>query len=85
MVPVNTQVYPLTSEEKQAFHRNADGQGQFQYYSHLLNGGGVFAPQLTQRVIEDLLNHQCFGEAQQRALQILSKELAWKNTLGAVR
>ncbi|MCS6815342.1 MAG: hypothetical protein NZ772_17445, partial [Cyanobacteria bacterium] len=58
---------------------------QFSYYSHLLRCGGTFASQLTQRVLQQLIDTNLFTGADQRALTILCKELAWKNTVNAIR
>lgn len=85
VVPVNTIVYRMTQEEIYRFHLNADQQPQFCYYSHLLRCGGGFAAQLTQQVLMELAASKLFTGAEQRALEILCKELAWKNTMAAMR
>ena len=85
VVPANTAVYKMTEAEIYQFHRNAEGQSQFSYYSHLLRSGGLFAAQLAQQVLADLVASQLFSDAEQKALQVLGKELSWKNTLGAIR
>ncbi|MEB3289590.1 MAG: hypothetical protein VKI82_06720 [Leptolyngbya sp.] len=85
VVPANTAVYKMTETEIYQFHRNAEGQSQFSYYSHLLRSGGLFAAQLAQQVLADLVASQLFSDAEQKALQVLGKELSWKNTLGAIR
>jgi hypothetical protein len=85
VVPVNTPVYRLNSETVYRFHCSATGQPQFCYYSHLLRSGGLFAAQLTQQVLTELIDSGLFSDADQRALTVLCKELSWKNTLGAIR
>jgi hypothetical protein len=85
VVPVNTPVYPMSSEEIYRFHLNQDGYPQFCYYSHLLRCGGLFAAQLTQQVLAELIESRVFSGADQRALEILCKELSWKNTMGVMR
>jgi hypothetical protein len=85
VVPVNTDVYSLDMATVHRFHCTAEGQPQFSYYSHLLRSGGVFAAQLTQQVLSDLIESQLFSEADQRALMVLCKELSWKNTMGLMR
>lgn len=85
VVPVNTPVHRLETQEVHHFHRSPDGQPQFSYYSHLLRCGGTFASQLTQRVLQQLIDTNLFTGADQRALTILCKELAWKNTVNAIR
>jgi hypothetical protein len=85
VVPVNTPVTTMTRSEIHHFHLNHQQQAQFCYYSHLLRFGGTFAVQLTHQVLEELINSQLFKGPDQRALIVLCKELAWKNTMGAMR
>jgi hypothetical protein len=85
VVPVNTPVYGMSTEEIHQFHRNAQQQPQVCYYSHLLRSGGTFAAELTQQVLTDLVTSGLFTGSDQRALEILCKELAWKTTMGAMR
>lgn len=84
VVPVNTPVYCMDAEYRHRFHLSHDNRPQFQYYSHLLSCGGTFAMQLTQQVLTDLSISGLFEDNEQRALQVLCKELSWKNTLGAM-
>ncbi len=85
VVPVNTLVYTMEPDEIHWFHRNAEGQSQFRYYSHLLRSGGMFAAQLTQQVLEELMASELFAAGDRRSLEILCKELSWKNTMGMMR
>jgi hypothetical protein len=85
VVPVNTPVCRMTQDETHRFHLNQEQRSQFCYYSHLLRFGGSFAAQLTQQILKELTDSQLFLGAEQRALEILGKELAWKNTMGAMR
>lgn len=84
VVPVNTDVYRLSADTIHSFHRDAQGSPQFRYYSHLLRSGGLFASQLTQQVLSDLIDSNLFNETDQRALAVLCKELSWKNTVGTM-
>ncbi|MBW4470068.1 MAG: hypothetical protein KME45_06645 [Stenomitos rutilans HA7619-LM2] len=84
VVPINTPVETMTQAEIHRFHRNRQGQPQFCYYSHLLRCGGTFATQLTQQVLTELIDSQLFDGDEQRALNILCKELSWKDTMGAM-
>lgn len=84
VVPVNTSVYSLETEGRHRFHISADNRPQFTYYGHLLSCGGAFAAQLTQLVLTELSESGLFADADQRALQVLCRELTWKNTLGAM-
>ncbi|MBF2026825.1 MAG: hypothetical protein IGS48_08670 [Oscillatoriales cyanobacterium C42_A2020_001] len=85
VVPVNTPVYTMTEAEVHQFHRNSDQRPQFCYYSLLLRCGGTFAAQLTEQVLNELIQSQLFTGADQKALMVLCKELSWKNTMGAMR
>jgi hypothetical protein len=85
VVPVNTAVYPMSAQEVYRFHLNELEQPQFCYYGHLLNRGGPFSTQLTQQVLTELINCDLFTGADQRALQVLCKELSWRNTMGVMK
>ena len=83
VVPVNTCVYTMEEDDVYRFHRTKAGELQFTYYGLLLNNGGPFAPQLISQVLEEV-GSMFFG-TQKRALEILSRELSWKVTMGAMR
>ena len=85
VVPVNTSVYTLAPELIHQFHRTVEGNAQFRYYSHLLKSGGLFASQLIQQVLTELIDSNLFTGADQRVLAVLCKELSWKNTMGVMR
>lgn len=85
VVPANTPVCRMETDQIHSFHRSAEGKPQFAYYSHLLRSGGGFAAQLTQQVLSELIATELFSGADQRALQVLRKELSWKSTMGAMR
>jgi len=85
VVPVNTLVYTLEPNEIYWFHCNGKGESQFRYFSHLLRSGGMFAAQLSQQVLEELMSSGFFGSRDRRSLEILCKELSWKNTLTVMR
>ena len=85
IVPANTPVCRMETPEIHSFHLSAEGRPQFAYYSHLLRAGGGFAAQLTQQVLSELIATGLFSDTDQRALQVLCKELSWKSTMGAMR
>lgn len=84
VVPVNTPVYRLEPEEIQQFHHSIHQKPQFHYYNLLLRYGGSFATHLTEQVLEELVALQLFQGAEQRALETLCREMAWKNTVGTM-
>jgi hypothetical protein len=85
VVPVDTPAFLMSQDEIYQFHLNESGHPQFCYYSHLLRFGGSFAAQLTQQIIKELAESKLFSGSEQRALEILCKELSWKNTMSAMR
>ncbi|MEM9220026.1 MAG: hypothetical protein AAGD25_37580 [Cyanobacteria bacterium P01_F01_bin.150] len=85
VVPVNTSAWLMDETEIHQFHTTSDEQPQFGYYSHLLRCGGNFATDLTLHILTRLIDQGLFAEADQRALEIIRKELTWKNTVGAMR
>lgn len=85
VVPINTQVFTMDREEVYRFHLNRDGRSQFCYYSLLMRFGGTFAAQLTQQVLQELVHSNLFSGTEQRALEMLCREVSWKNTMGVMR
>jgi hypothetical protein len=85
VVPFNTPVSLMSRDEIHGFHLTPDGRPQFSYYSHLLRCGGSFATQLTEKVLTELIALNLFTGTDQRALEILRKELSWKSTISAMR
>ncbi|MGK7907298.1 MAG: hypothetical protein AB4040_08740 [Synechococcus sp.] len=83
VVPVNTCAYNMTEDEVYRFHRDRAGELQFTYYGLLLNNGGPFSQQLICQVLDEV--GDMFYGSQKRALEILSRELSWKITMGAMR
>ncbi len=83
VVPVNTPVWQLTPEEILSFHYNRHGQAQFRYYAHLLRSTGNYAAPLLTHILETII--PLFSGTERRSLEILSKELAWRHTLGSLR
>ncbi len=85
VVPVNTPACLMSEDEVHQFHLNADQRPQFTYYSHLLRCGGHFAADLLQQILTDLIDRATLTGSDQRALELLRKELCWKSTMGAMR
>ncbi|OUC15411.1 MAG: hypothetical protein B0A82_06655 [Alkalinema sp. CACIAM 70d] len=85
VVPVDTPVVKMTRDEIHQFHLDPQGRSQFTYYSHLLQAGGTFAKQLTYQVLTELIDAKMFTGPEERALIVLSKDLAWRNTVAAMR
>lgn len=82
VVPVNTPVWQLSQAELAAFHHNREGQAQCCYYAHLLRSAGNNAAPLVSQIFQTITPF--FQSSDRRALEILSKELAWRHTLGSL-
>jgi hypothetical protein len=85
VVPINTLVSVMDMDEIYRFHRDASGNPQFCYYSLLLCYGGNFAAHLVQQVLQDLARGTYFSGAEKRAIEVLGREMSWKNTMGTMR
>lgn len=85
VVPVNTSAHRMEESEIYHFHLNAEQQPQFRYHNLLLRYGGSFATHLTEQVLQELVKLSLFQNADQRALEMLSREMTWRNTMGAMR
>ncbi len=85
VVPVNAAVICMDDAEIYRFHLDAAGKPQFRYYSLLLRYGGSFAAHLTEQVLQELIDFKLFAPPDQRALEMLCKELTWRNTMGTLR
>lgn len=85
VVPINTPAWLMTNEDIDHFHRNASQRPQFTYYSHLLRCGGNFASDLIHQILTELVSQHFFQNGDQRALELLRKEIRWKTTMGAMR
>ncbi len=84
VVPVNTLAYTMGHDEIYQFHQDRMGKAQFAYYGLLLNCGGIFANHLIYQVLNEI-SPMFHDHQQKRALEILSKELSWKMTMGTMR
>ncbi len=85
VVPVNAAVSCMSDAEIHRFHLDESGKPQFRYYSLLLRYGGSFAAHLTEQVLQELIDFQVFQPQDQRALEMLCRELTWRNTMGTLR
>lgn len=83
VVPVNTFAYKMSEEDVYHFHQDSTGNPQFTYYGLLQQSAGSFSHHLIYQVLNEI--SPMFKGAHRRALEILSKELAWKMTMGAMR
>jgi hypothetical protein len=82
VIPINTEVETMETEEIQRFHSNQHQELQLHYYSHILTHTGPIGIQLLLTVIEQL--SRLFTHDVSR-LKILQDTLSWQLTLGQVR
>ena len=90
VIPVGQDVYRLTAEGVQQFHKPAEaerastaGTVRLHYYSQIIAHAGAFAVPLIEAVIEQLESGCSKQERQQ--LCVLKRSLVWQRTLGGVR
>ncbi|MEM7772217.1 MAG: hypothetical protein AAGA75_08120 [Cyanobacteria bacterium P01_E01_bin.6] len=85
VVPINTPAQLMSQHDIHHFHQDVNQRPQFAYYSHLLRCGGHFASDLMDQILTTLVEEHLFTNGDQRALELLRKEIRWKNTMGAMR
>lgn len=85
VVPINTPACLMTRDDVHHFHLDGHQRPQFTYYSHLLRCGGNFASDLTHQILTNLIEQRLFSGPDQRALELLCREIRWKTTMGAMR
>ena len=77
VVPVNAVASCMSEPEILSFHRSPANETQFSYYAHLMNASGSFATELLSQVLSTVI--PLFEGNQQRALEILKREVSWKS------
>lgn len=85
VVAVNAPATCMSDDEVYRFHLDSSENPQFRYYNLLLRYGGSFAADLTEQVLQSLIELQLFQHEEQRALETLCKELTWRNTMGSLQ
>lgn len=83
VIPVNQEIYRMTDEVVQSFHKDAEGRVQLHYYSQIILHAGLFAVPLIEAIIEQL-EPACAPEERQR-LCVLKQALVWQRTVGGMR
>lgn len=83
IIPVNQDIYSLSDEDVQSFHRDAEGGVLLHYYSQVLAHAGPFSVPLIEAILEQL-EPRCAPEERQR-LCVLKQALVWQRTVGGMR
>ena len=83
VIPVNQEVYRLTDDAVQDFHKDAHGHIQLHYYSQVIAHAGSFSVPLIEAIIEQL-EPACAPEERQR-LCVFKQTLVWQRTVGQMR
>ncbi|MGB9181253.1 MAG: hypothetical protein WCB68_18625 [Pyrinomonadaceae bacterium] len=83
VIPVNQEIYRMTDEAVESFHKDAEGHVQLHYYSQIIAHAGLFAVPLIEAIIEQL-EPACAPDERQR-LCVLKQALVWQRTVGGMR
>ena len=83
IIPVNQDIYRMTDEDVQSFHRDAGGSVWLHYYSQIITHAGTFSVPLIEAIL-DQLEPSCTPEERQR-LCVLKQTLVWQRTVGGMR
>ena len=83
IIPVNQDIYRMTDEDVQSFHRHEGGGFRLHYYSQIITHAGPFSVPLIEAIIEQL-EPSCAPEERQR-LCVLKQTLVWQRTVGGMR
>ncbi|HMV84616.1 MAG TPA: hypothetical protein PLD20_23100 [Blastocatellia bacterium] len=83
VLPTNSEVRTMTTDEIRAFHQDKHSTIQFAYYTHLTTHAGEFAFPLISAICDQL---EMLADAGQCArLKVLRRSLAWQQTVGGIR
>jgi hypothetical protein len=83
VLPINSHVETMTTEEILAFHRDGRGTLQLAYYAHVSTHANLFAFPLLTAIVDQL---DRLTDATERArLAVLRKSLTWQQTIGKMR
>lgn len=83
VIPAGADVYRMTDEETDDFHKRTGGELQLHYYSQVIAHAGAFAVPLIEAIVEQL-EARSTPEERQR-LCVLKKSLVWQRTMNGVR
>lgn len=83
VVPINSHVKTMSSEEVFAFHQNDSGSVHLTYYAHLTTHAGDFAFPLMSAIVDQL--EPLTNAAECARLKVLRRTLAWQKTIGGIR
>jgi hypothetical protein len=83
VIPVNQEVYSLSEEDLQGFHKDAHGRIQLHYYSQVVAHAGSFSAPLIEAVIEQL--EPLAAPEERQRLCVLKQTLIWQRTVGQMR
>ena len=83
VLPINSQVERMTSDEVREFHQDKTGEVQLGYYAHVTTHAGDFAFQLLAAVADQL--ESLLGERERARLSVLRRTLSWQQTVGSIR
>lgn len=83
VLPINSQVETMTSDEVRAFHQGQNSTVQVTYYAHLTTHAKEFAFQLLSAICDQL--EPLANAAEAARLNVLRRTLDWQQTVGGIR
>lgn len=83
VLPINSQVEAMATDEVREFHLDAAGAVQLGYYAHLTTHARDFAFQLLDAVATQL--EQLLDDRERARLSVLRRTLSWQHTVSGIR
>ena len=83
VLPINSQVEVMTTDEVLAFHQDKNNAIQLGYYAHVTTHAGDFAFSLISAIVDQL--ELLTSPAECARLKVLRRTLAWQQTVGGIR
>lgn len=83
VLPINSKVEAMTTDEVCEFHRGKNGAVQLGYYAHVTTHAGDFAFQLLTAIADQL--EELLDESERACLSVLRRTLSWQQTVGGIR
>ncbi len=83
VLPINSQVETMTTDEVRAFHHDTMGALHLSYYPAIMTHAGAFAYPLLEAIVDQL--EGLTTERERTRLNVLRRALAWQQTVGGIK
>lgn len=83
VVPPGQTVFGVSVDDVRKFHTDKDGTLQIHYFSQVIAHAGLFAVQLLESIIEQLITDS--SPEDQKRLSVLKQTLAWQRAFSGMR